>query len=71
MFEFKWLDLRPSAKIGSASFLIGFVTTELLLVTSGMGWASALLPLLLFSGLMATGILFLTIGGGSKYLENP
>lgn len=55
-FELKWLELRKSTKIGSALFLVGFLATEALLGVSGMGWGSALLPLLLFSGLMAVGI---------------
>ncbi|MCC6724073.1 MAG: hypothetical protein IT258_06145 [Saprospiraceae bacterium] len=55
-FELKWLELRKATKIGSALFLIGFLATEALLGASGMGWGSALMPLLLFSGLMAVGI---------------
>ncbi len=58
-FELKWLELRKATKIGSALFLIGFLATEALLGVSGMGWGSALLPLLLFSGLMAVGIALL------------
>ncbi|MBK8567412.1 MAG: hypothetical protein IPN76_29850 [Saprospiraceae bacterium] len=64
-FELKWLELRKATKIGSALFLIGFLATEALLGASGMGWGSALMPLLLFSGLMAVGIAcFLTRANG-------
>ncbi len=68
-FEMKWLDLRKATKIGSALFLIGFLATEVLLGTSGMGWGSALLPLLLFSGVMALGILLFVTGPFVKFLE--
>jgi hypothetical protein len=57
--ELKWLELRKATKIGSTLFLTGFLATEALLGVSGMGWGSALLPLLLFSGMMAVGIALL------------
>lgn len=62
MLHLKWLDESGFTKFGSTFFLLGFFATEMLLALSGMGWVHLPELLLLFSAVMAAGLLLLLVG---------
>lgn len=62
MLNLKWLDGSVFTKSGSAFFLLGFFATEMLLASSGVGWVYLTELLLLFSAVMAMGLVLLLTG---------
>lgn len=54
-----WLKMWWPSKIGSTFLLCGFFVTEIVLVLSGLGWIQLHFILLIFSAMMAIGILTL------------
>jgi hypothetical protein len=59
MWQLEWLKNNASSKMGSTLFLAGFAVTEALLVISGVGLAHFPGLLIVFSGIMALGVLLL------------
>ncbi len=66
LFHLKWLKINWISTCGSLFIVLGFLISELLLVTSGFNLYQSNLILLLFSGLMALGVLFLIMGSFKK-----
>lgn len=62
MLHLKWLDGSVFTKSGSALFLLGFFTTEMLLASSGVGWVYLTELLMLFSAVMVMGLVLLLTG---------
>lgn len=66
MFHKGWLGVGRYTKNGSALFITGFVITEIFIGSSGAGFGFYPLPLLLFSALMAAGVLLIFAGSFRK-----
>ncbi len=66
LIERKWLALNERTKMGSILLLIGFVTTELLLVFAGLDLFHSQILLIIGSAAMALGVLSLIISGSVK-----
>lgn len=69
LFQLKWLSINKTTITGSLCLIIGFVVSEYLLASSGLGWIQNTLPILLFSALMAIGICLLLINNPTKKLN--
>ena len=61
IIDLKWITINGFGKVGSALLVLGFIATELLLVTGGLGLYHNHLILMLGSASMAMGIFFLII----------
>ena len=61
LIDKKWLTLNGLVKIGSALLILGFVSTELLLVIQGFGVFHNQILLIIGSAAMALGLLMLVI----------
>jgi hypothetical protein len=61
IIDLKWISINGSGKFGSTLLLAGFIITELLLVSGGLGYYNNNLILMLGSASMALGIFFLII----------
>lgn len=66
MFHKGWLGFGKFSKSGSALFITGFIFTEILIASSGAGFGFYPLPLLIFSGVMAAGVLLILAGSFRK-----
>ena len=79
LIEKKWLILNAFVKMGSALFLLGFATTELMLILAGFNILHNQVILILGSAAMGLGILVMIFSGiqkkanygtNHKHLEN-
>ena len=66
MIEMKWLPINRFVKVGSVLLVLGFVTTELLLIFERLDLHYDHVALIIGSATMALGILFLIISPNKK-----
>lgn len=66
MFEIQWLSNSKLTTAGGVSFVLGFISTELSLILSGLAWYNNNIILLAGSAAMAIGILLLLISKVNK-----
>ena len=69
LIEKKWLVLNGRVKTGSIFLLLGFATTEILLVLTGLGLFYDQLLLITGSAAMALGVLLMIISGSPKKIQ--
>jgi hypothetical protein len=66
----KWLVLNGLVKIGSALLIMGFATTELLLMLGGLGIFHNQIILIIGSAAMAIGVLVMIMSGIQNKMQN-
>ena len=69
LFQLNWLQNNKLTNLGALCLVVGFLTSEIILIINGLGWQQFYVGLFTFSALMAIGILILLISNYSKKLN--
>lgn len=66
MIHLKWIAMRLASKLGLVLFVLGFISTEFILVINGLGYFFSYLPIIIGSFSMVMGVLLLLITQGTN-----